>query len=256
MLLDRRPFYCYHIIKNYDDFSVRKLLLYPSAILITALLPRKWWYWAAYYCAYAISFFLRKGMYNISQRYTRAERLNTLLALITRCRKAYYIPISIKGFEHCSHPDSGLLLCTVHIPLLKVAIGKMLDNDVHIDAAIAAIPGPNNTMSFWGTTKQVAAILSDSKVLLKVKSILQNNGTVTLMVDRYYGKPISPNIFHLAAKTGTKLAYVLIELLPNGQLVAKVIPPPHTICTDEASVNENIAALKHEMDSLVGRYKS
>jgi hypothetical protein len=189
------------------------------AFAITRLLPAQYWYPGAYRAAWVLAF---RRPYKHTRALSRAEKLNTLLALISRQKQPFPIPIQAAGTALFRRPrPNGLVLCFTHIPLAKLALNWLVEQGFPPTIALAAAPGEAGEIAIWGTDKKVPAVRTGPTVLLKAKSVLQQGGTVSAMVDRYLGGEYSPNIFRLAEKLQADLVFVSVVLEQQGNVAVR-----------------------------------
>ena len=226
------------------------------ATLIVLILPEKYWYHTAFRISFLYRLSIIRFKRSISIAHRRAEILNTLLGFLTRANKPFPIPCSLSGFDLLSDATTGTAFCTVHLPLVKVAISAALTNGFKIDAAIVASPNANELMSVWGITQKIPTIQSSSQSLFKAKKILTQNGCVLLMLDAFYGDNYSPNIMHVAGLTGSKAVFFIAELSPNGMIDIQILPFPNPFCTNEIAIAENIQYVSDTVQQVHARYRS
>ncbi len=266
---------CYFkkIFKDFDSKYKRNKWIKLCICGIAITLPPTKWYRAAYQMSVWVAIvkkhftscnmLARVLQYNSQQGNNKvnqaigfivADRLNTYLSLFTRLKVPY--PISF----HCNQNPTdqvinrGVVLVSVHLPLVKAAVGHLLQKGFNIDAAIAGNPTKGGKMAFWGTTLTVNTILADSYSLVKAKTILSNNGCIALMVD--YGEEliISPNVFHLAAKTNAQVLFLIPYLNAQGIVEIYLSTPPYNICTKTEHIEANIADLKNKREVVFKKY--
>ncbi len=190
-----------------------------SVHVITCLLAPSEWYWITYkltrFTAYASIH--KSFMYTNTYELTRAYKLNEMLALFTRKDRYFPIPIKAKGLDVFNKPrPNGLILCSVHIPLSKVALRHLIEAGLQPSVAIAANPGVVDSIAVWGIREKIPAIRTGSFVLNRAKTILKQQGTVVALVDKELGSEFSPNLFKLAHRVQADIVFFMAELLPNG----------------------------------------
>ena len=98
--------------------------------------PTKRWYEIVYIISnYTKIFFINQTNKNHAKERRRADQINKLLSLLTRSQREFPIPYS---FEYLELPKStkGIILCSVHLPLLKVAVKSCLEKGIPIDYAL------------------------------------------------------------------------------------------------------------------------
>jgi hypothetical protein len=234
------------LIRTINNLTFKFLVL-----CISSFYSEKKWYKIAFGITYISRFKISQLLFKKkSIGELRAYDLNNLLALLTRTGRPFPIPyeLTLDEVEH----SSGLILCTVHIPLVKVAIRAFMEQPLGIDAAIVGMPTKDNRMAVWGLTERIPVLVKDSFVLLKIKNILSKNGTILLMTDS--GGIYSPNIFHLCGKLGSKIVFFFAELKPNGTICTSFILPPFPNCETEIAITKNIEFLKQKSGEIMNRY--
>ncbi len=225
------------------------------AVCIFTLFPKRQWYKMVFGVSYISRFIIKLTTINKnSLGLVRANNINRLLALLTRSGKSFPIPYRITGETQIEH-SSGLILCTVHLPLVKVAIMAFMKSH-HVDAVIVGSPTIDNKMGVWGVTERIPVLLSDSSVLLKTKSILAKNGTVVLMVDKDLMGEFSPNIMRLCGKLGAKVMFFFAELKPDGTIDTPFIQAPHPYCESETAIFDNLELMRQTTQEILMRYNS
>ncbi|SOD99813.1 hypothetical protein [Spirosoma fluviale] len=184
------------------------------ATVITTLLPAKRWSQAAFTMSGLLAYYYRlfKGhkvyKYNYTVGISRAHKLNHLLALMTRLGKPFPITICAQGSELFLKPrPKGLILCSTHIPLSKVAIRHLMEHGFTPTVVLATNPDVIDSIAIWGRTETIPAIRTGPFVLQKAKSVLQQGGSIVVLVDRELGGPYSPNVFRLAEKINADIIF-------------------------------------------------
>lgn len=180
------------------------------ATVLTSTFPQHMWYGMAYTVTRLLApWNIRQNTdYKVTRVMNHAKQLNLLLGLISRTGKDFPIPTRGYGVSLFTKTrPNGLILCSTHIPLAKVAVSYLAEGTSISMVAIAAEPGWANTIALWGSKKRLPAIRADQFVLQKAKTILQRGGTIVVMVDKKLGGVYSPNIFRLAEKLGSDVIY-------------------------------------------------
>ncbi len=245
------------LIKNTDRLTSRRWLLHIIVLLITLFLPNKSWYRSAFFWSRKLAYFNKKGMNSqLSTPYKIAERLNTLLSILRRTNTNFHIPSTLTGEQYLGGYENGIIICTVHLPLIKVGVANLMNNGFVIDAAIAGKPTDDGFMSVWGSLVRIPVIVADVNSLIRVKSLLQNNKSIGLMVDSFFQKPISPNIFRLASKIGAKVVFLYAYLREDGLIETTIELPPYPFSRNEVEVEANINAIKNGLNSVLGKYQN
>ncbi|ADB38305.1 hypothetical protein [Spirosoma linguale] len=162
--------------------SILRLL----AITITFIYPQSEWYRVAYVVSgmlakvsdmlvtvAGVPTFMRKPKkYKDTVAINHAVKLNYFLAVMTHGGKPFPIPTLAQGLELFRKPrPNGVILCSTHIPLAKVAIRHLMEHDFKPTLALAADPGVINRISVWGITEKVAAARTGSLMTSPQKSV-------------------------------------------------------------------------------------
>ncbi|GAB4017626.1 hypothetical protein GCM10028808_49550 [Spirosoma migulaei] len=192
------------------------------ANIITVVFPPKRWYKAAYLASGMLAFLRpqEKYTYKNTLAISRAGKLNGLLAIMTRKGKPFPIPVLAQGLElFLKHRPNGLILCSTHIPLSKVALRYLIEQGFKPTVAIAGNPGVIDSIAVWGSIEKIPAIRTGPFVLQKSKSVLQQGGTVVVLVDKLLGGPYSPNIFILGEKLNSDIIFFNAALQNDGTIV-------------------------------------
>lgn len=185
--------------------------------------------------------------------FLRAQDLNTFLALMTREQKYFLIPYTISGLEYLN-ANCGIILCTVHVPLVKVALRGLIEHEIEISTAIVGVPPASNTMSLWGITNKIPIIARNPYSLLKAKKVLEQKGKVVVMVDHPRTQVYSPNIMKLCGKIDAKVVFFFAELNAQNVIDTYFIEAPFSRCRNEEEINQNLFFLRKKHDEILEKY--
>ena len=245
------------IIRNINKriTSAQKKIL---AFYITTFYKPEKWYRVAFRLTGVISRFKTSPYLNEkSLGIKHANLLNSLLSLLTRTRQPFPILIRAEGSGLLTKPlENGLILCSLHIPLVKVALRHLLENGIIPDVAIAADPEKKGTIAAWGITETIPCIATGPFVLNRAKSVLQKNGFLIALLDSVLGREISPNILILGHKLKAKVFYMLAELRPDGYIHVSFKNATGDSSSAEAAAKDQIAGLKQQVGAILSRYRS
>ncbi|MVM35226.1 hypothetical protein GO755_34710 [Spirosoma sp. HMF4905] len=189
------------------------------ALAITTLFPLKNWYIVAYAVSGVMSYLYKpqKNKYTNTWAINHAYRLNGLLAVMTRKGRSFPMPVHGRGEElFFKQRPNGLVLCSTHIPLSKVALRYLMECGFKPTVAIVGDPSVQDSIAVWGSLEKIPAIHTGSFVLQKAKRILQQGGSVVALVDHHLGDPYSPNIFRLAEKLNSDIVFFDAALQKDG----------------------------------------
>ncbi len=221
--------------------------------VVTRLFSESKWYKMAILITPLSKFFKPFRSKKKSIGFLKAQDLNSFLALMTREQKYFHIPYNISGLEYLD-ADCGIILCSVHVPLVKVALRGLIENDIEISAAIVGLPPASNTMSVWGITSKIPIIVRNPFSLLKAKTLLLNKGKLVLMVDDEETNVYSPNIMKLCGKIDAKVVFFFAELNAQNVIDTYFIEAPFSRCRDEEEIKENLIFLRKKHDEILERY--
>jgi lauroyl/myristoyl acyltransferase len=233
---------------------VSVLVRWAFAVVIPCLaivLPTRTWYSAAFRISKALGpvFRLRRDKARESTLH-EARLLNRLLALFTRTGRAFPIPVCMRGFEILLEEKShgrGVVLCSAHLPLIKVALRALIQSGHGPTAVIAEYPGADDQVAAWGLRERTPALRTGPKVLIKVRTLLRSGGTLFLLLDRQLGADYSANVLELVRRTGSRAVFVYAELLPDGQVQVSFRRPPAPDCSGEGAILRNLQVLESDV---------
>ncbi|MFI5136208.1 MAG: hypothetical protein ACHQIM_00185 [Sphingobacteriales bacterium] len=188
-------------------------------------------------------------------RIRHAYLLNGILSLMTRSPKPFPIPIRAKGMEiFKKYETNGTVLCSLHLPLTKVALRYLIENGFKPTAAITGDQHLKNSMAVWGINDRIPALQTGPFVLNRAKSILRQGGTVVALADQKLGGKISPNIFLLAQMLNARVVYFFSELRPDGTIDVSFFESDIAGLRAENAVGSQIMELQNYVTGILGRY--
>ncbi len=242
---------------NIPESITTHLIKLVSSFILLSLHPDLWY--KASFKLYTLTQYLRYfSRNNFSHngrdafQVKRVNILNQLLSLLTRTGIPFQIPYEFNSTDIKS--EKGVMYCSSHIPLIKVAIRAMIENNFPIDTAIAKYPTKNQSISIWGMKKGLPAIKSDSNVLLKTKALLSKNARVLLLIDNLDNDTYSPNSMKICKLTGSTVVFFFAKLNKNGTIHTWLENPPFPYCKTDLEIQENINYLKSKTDQIFGEY--
>lgn len=186
--------------------------------------------------------------------YNIARRLNIYLSLLTRLGYPFEIKTTKRNWVDKIDASSGVIVLTVHLPLMKVAIARLIMDGLVIDAAIAAEPNKTGKMSFWGITHKVPVILSGRMSLVKAKSILLNGGCIVMMPDTSPYSTINPNIFWFASRVNARVLFLIAYLNEQSEIEVGLFEPPYSQSSTAQEIEANVRALGEARAAILGNY--
>ena len=234
-----------------------KLLKVISSFIVVFISSSRWYNTLFKFCG--LIKYLRYFSLNDFSKNAKVEfpikRLNILdqmLSLLTRTGIPFHIPYEFNSNGIKS--GNGILFCTSHLPLIKVCIKAMIENNFAVDAIIAKYPTKSQMVSIWGMGKGVPALTSDNNVLLKVKSLLLENARIALMIDDVGKSFYSPNSMKICQLTGSRVIFCFAKLNKNGTIHTWLENAPFPYCKTDLEIQENISYLKSKTDQIFRAY--
>ena len=148
------------------------------------------------------------------------------------------------------------MYCTSHLPLIKVGVKAMIENNYPVDATIAQYPGKDMKISIWGLKEGIPAMKADKNALLKTKTLLTNKAAIFLLIDDTTTNTYSPNSMKICRLTGSKMILGFAKLKKSGFIEVWLEQPPFTNCTTDTEIEENIAYIKQKTNQILDEYKN
>ena len=186
--------------------------------------------------------------------FLKAQDLNMFLALMTRRQKPFPVPYKLVGTEFLNE-ECGIILCSVHIPLVKVTLRALIENNIDISAAIVGTPPKSNQMSVWGITDKISIIARNAFTLVKAKTVLEKKGKLVLMIDSTKTGLYSPNIMKLCGKIDAKIVFFFAELNAQNVVESYLIEAPFPRCRTAEEINQNLIFLRSKHDEILENYR-
>ena len=178
----------------------------------------------------------------------QAKWMDHLMAHFTRKKRPFPVRYKIEGaglLKRWVQEQCGIVLYSAHIPLMQLAVRAVMESGVRVNAAVAEVPNPDEKLAVWGLAERLPIFHTGPAVLLKARTILDNHGILTLMVDYRFGD-YSINIFKLARLTGSRVVSYLAELQNDGIVHVWITEPPHPFCENDEAIQANLEALEKE----------
>ncbi len=236
-----------------------RTILPAIARLLTIFLPPSTWYRAALLISgiLALALRLRGSIGPKPHRFEQAILLNRLLAFLTRARRPFLVPWRMsaearEALDAAAASGCGVVLCSGHLPLIKVGVRAFMESGHTPTAAIAAEPGPDGQIPIWGLAERLPTLKVQPDVLLRTRTVLRRGGSILLLVDTIAGD-YSPNIFRLAKATGAALLFFTTELEGDGCVEVRVFRAPYPGCGDQAEIAGNLRALDRQIKRISGK---
>jgi hypothetical protein len=235
-------------------FAIKRAFFILIVKALTFIFPESKWYKSAILLSNFFGLFKVLRSKIKSKGLFKAQDLNSFLSLMTRRQRTFPIPYKISGLESFDE-DCGIILCSVHIPSVKVTLRGLIDNHVEISAAIVGTPPASNTMSLWGITDKVPIIVKNTYSLIKAKTVLENKGSLVLMVDHTETGLYSPNIMKLCGKLDAKVVFFFAELNAQNVVESYLIEAPFPRCRTAEEINQNLIFLRKKHDEILENYR-
>lgn len=236
-----------------------RTILPAIARLLTIFLPRPVWYRAALLIGGILAFalWLRRGSGLKPHRFEQAILLNRLLAFLTRTRRPFPVPWRMgaearETLDAAASSGRGVVLCSGHLPLIKVGVRAFMESGHSPTAAIAADPGLDGQIPIWGLAERLPTFKVQPDVLLRTRTVLRRGGSILLLVDTIAGD-YSPNIFRLAKATGAAVLFFTTELEGDGCVEVRVFQAPYPGCGNHAEIAGNLLALDRQIKRISGK---
>jgi hypothetical protein len=229
--------------------------LVPAAShALGALTPASLWYRAAFRLSRSLAPVARLRRERAAdQQLHDARILNRMLSLLTRSGRPFPIPWRAVGAELLDEPG-GVVLCSAHVPLIKVGLRAAMELGHAPTLALAGQPGPDGAIAIWGLAERLPAVRTRHRlVLLRARTVLRSGGCVALLLDAMRGAPLSPNILRLAGRTGARALFFFTELERNGTITVTFRRPPDPLCQSDSGIAANIAVLEAECARILSR---
>jgi hypothetical protein len=177
--------------------------------------------------------------------------LNHLIALA----RPFPIPMRYKGLEVIldarSNP-SGSVLCSVHLPLVRLVLRLLVDLGIPPTAVIAnEISIVNGRLPVWTTAHDLPGFIADTHVLFKARTILRRGGSLAALIDSNFGDPPNANVFRLIRSVGSRVVFFVSELQSDGAVLIEFLSPPDPFCTCEESVLSNMLFMQESIDRVL-----
>jgi hypothetical protein len=163
--------------------------------------------------------------------------------------RPFPIPTSDKNLEvflEARRNPNGVVLCSVHLPFIRLALRHLLELGVPPSAVVADEGAlTNRALPVWGMAETIPGFVANRNVLVKVRNILRQGGVVATLIDTNLGDPLHCNIFRLIQSIGARLVFFATELQPNGVIMVEFFAPPDPFCLSDESVLSNLLALQN-----------
>jgi len=179
--------------------------------------------------------------------------LNSWLQQLNKINRAF--PIEVKTEGRCvvidaSHHPGGSVICSVHVPLVHAVLHSLMKIGVPPVGVVAGEPEmKHGKIQVWGLQEDLPGIPENQYVLLKMRRILRQGGSVFALIDTETGDSPSHNIFRLIGKAGARAVLATVALRPTGEIIVEYLVPPDPFCETEESIVANVEFLQAKVKS-------
>lgn len=108
-------------------------------------------------------------------------------------------------------------------------------------------------MQVPGLARNVPIVLTDSNVLVKVRTALKRGQRLFALVDTRLGCEYSPNLLRVAGKSASQVVFFSTELEGDGTIAVRFLRPPDPFCRTEAGIHKNLQFLHREIRGILER---
>jgi hypothetical protein len=154
----------------------------------------------------------------------QAILLNRMLALLTRTGRAFPVPWKAHGLDLVSAhmgQSGGVVLCSAHLPLVKVACRALMDCGIPVAAAITDHPAVIDSIAIWGRTDGMPAVRAGPHVLVRARTLLRAGKAVLLLADAKPGRRFSPHMLQLARRLDSTVVLFSTDLGRDGVILVR-----------------------------------
>ena len=235
-------------------------LFNQAAGVISHVLPAQWRYWGLLNLCRLQALVLRP-LISLSPYRSDVRRhivvawvMNSWLQPLTRSRRVFPIPIRSHGNEvvlRASKNRNGMLICSVHLPLVNSILRPLVDMDCPPTAVVSGDAIGNGKSPVWGLNQGIPVIAPDKNALLRAKTILRKGGSVAALIDPGLGDAYNQNIFRLIGHIGAEVVFATAELQGSGDIVVEYFAPPDPLCSNDVSIVENLQVLKAKIECVL-----
>ena len=142
------------------------------------------------------------------------------------------------------------------MPLIKVGIKAMVENNYVLDSIIALKPTKNGKVAILGMSDGVKSLKADNKVLIKVRTLLSNKANIALMLDNSDTNEYSGNSMRVCKLNGSLAVFLFANLKNDGTISTWLEMGPFPYCNTDAEIEENIAYLKQKTNQIFDEYQN
>jgi hypothetical protein len=233
----------------------RAVSLKSRVRLFAAIVPPQHWFQGAILMSRwhaRVTSALNRSRRGISEAYLRENWLVELSRL-----GPFPVPMRVSGAELLDSAASdrgGRVLCGTHLPLLMVMLRAAILSGHKPELAVA---DPSNIrpevcgLQPTGLSEGVPAAPPGPIGLLRIRTILRNNGLVACTLDRHAGGPSHPDLLVLAGRLGARIITYRTELASDGVVSVSFDNAVHPYCHSYAAIEANIQTIQEEERRLL-----
>lgn len=222
--------------------------------IVAQFVPSRHWYRAATYFSRWHAW-LTAALGGGSRAVTEAAMLDSWLVELTLFGP-YPIPWRGVGTEVLRQDPSkrGVMFCWTHVPLFRIPLHALMQMGCYAPVVVA---DPGNIVGDHefvvpGMAERLQAIPLDLYVLVKMRTVLHQGGSIACLADYAVGEALSPNVLRLAGRMGSRVIFLWAERRKDGTIDVHFMDPPRPLCGSEEDIAVNIEFLRRENRRLLG----
>lgn len=212
------------------------------------LVPQRHWYKAAIYAS-RLHARMTAALLGNNRALTEAVMLDNWLQELTFLGP---YPIPWRGVEtgvlNQGDPEKGVLYCWTHLPLSNLPLRAFIEMG-QVAPLVVADPGQivgDKEVIVPGLAKRVKAIAVRPNVLMSIRTVFLEGGSVACLADAEMGAPISSNIFRIAGMVGVRVIFQWAERQRDGTIDIYIVEAPRPYCKTEDDIEANMEFLRKE----------
>jgi hypothetical protein len=163
-------------------------------------------------------------------------------------------PVNLDGIDRGD--KRGVLYCWTHLPLFSIPMYAWMEMGYE-PPLVVADPGNicgENEFMVPGKTQRARAIVANLHVLMKIRTVLHEGGSVACLADAELGGRVTSNVLRIAGQTGARVVFQWAERQADGTMDIYFINPPRPLNESEEDIEVNLEFLRVEnrriLDSL------
>ncbi|MGB6193259.1 MAG: hypothetical protein WBF42_12395 [Terracidiphilus sp.] len=163
----------------------------------------------------------------------------------TRCK-------NIEALVEAQGNPGGTVLCSVHLPLVKLLLRHMVDSGIPPTAVVADRSLIHDgRIGVWGSEQSLPGLIADKNVLFRTRHVLKTGGLIATLVDVDLGNPVNCNLFRFIRSTGARMVFFTTALQPDGAVMVEFFAPPDPFCLSDESVLANLQSLQNRVIEIL-----